>query len=655
MIFKKWPEKKQWALFFKSLNKKEKIIFSIFFLSFFIFLFSIISNFYSDNTKSVPKKGGIHIEGVVGQPRFINPIYLESDTDKDIVEIIFSGLLKYDKNLEIVLDLAESYQIEEDGRVYRFFLRENIFWQDGAPITTEDILFTIKTIQNPDYKSHFRPNWLGVEVEKISDREIKFKLRRPYSSFLENLTLKILPKHIWQDVPAQKFFSDTHQLNPVGSGPYKIGTKKINQEKIESISLVKNPYYHGKEPYIEEIKFLFFDNEESLISSIKRKEVNAFYLSSPLKTDLNVNRLYFPRYFAIFFNSKESSLLEDINIRKALNYSIDKKSLLKNILKEEDEDKIERQVINSPILPNLYGIEEPSFIYEFNKEKAEELLDSAGFKMNEEGFREKTVIRENSFHFREDTKLDSKGKEVEELQRCLARFEDIYPEKEITAFFGEKTKDAVNRFQEKYREEILDPSGFSSGTGMVGESTRKKLNEICFKDVKEVTPLSFTLKTIEHPTLIEIANNIKDQWNNIGIRLNIERIPREEREQELIRPRNYEILLLGKVLGALPDFFPFWHSSQKEDLGYNLSLYENKEADKLLEEIRETTDENIKKEKMSLLQNIIIKDAPAVFLYSPDYIYTTKAKGIDTVKIADPSKRFTNIENWFLKSKRIWN
>ncbi len=653
MFFRKWPNRKQWPLFFSFFTKKEKILFFFFSFVFVASFLYIISSFYIENTILVPKKGGVYIEGVVGYPRFINPAYLESDVDKALVELIFSGLMKYDKDLGIIPDLAESYQVEEDGRVYRVFLRENLFWQNGEPITSEDVVFTIKKIQNPEYKSHFRPNWIGVEVREINEKEIEFRLRRPYSSFIENLTIKIMPKSIWRDVSPQRFFSDIHHLQAIGSGPYKIKEKSFtNEEKIKSITLERNPYYHKREPFIDQIKFLFFENEYALLDSVNRGRVDGASLSSFVKTKSNftVKKFQFPRYFAVFFNLESSEQLQNPEIRKALNYATNKNAIVEGALKT----KTEEQIVNSPILPNIYGIDSPSLIYDFNKEKAEEILDKEGFELRENGFREKIIERENSFQFTTNMSIGSKGKEVEELQRCLSRFEEIYPEKEITGYYGNKTKNAVIAFQEKYKEEILEPQGLSEGTGDVKGGTHKKLNELCFRSTLEVTPLSFVLKTIEHSLLIETAEILKKQWKDLGIKIEIEIVPREERETELIRPRNYEMLLLGKVLGAIPDFFPFWHSSQKEDPGYNFSLYENSKADKILEEIRETLDVEEKKEKMSILQEIIIKDAPAIFLYSPKFIYLTKAKGIETEKIAEPSKRFSDIESWYLKTKREW-
>lgn len=217
---KKWPTKYQWRQFFKTLTKKEKVAFFTFLL---LFLFSFIFlsvNFYFKNTEIAPARGGIHIEGVTGQPRFINPVYANSDVDRDLVQLIFSGLMKYDQNLQIVPDLAERYEIEDNGRVYKFYLKENISWQDRKPLTADDVIFTIKTIQNPEFKSPYRANWVGVEAEKIDDLVVKFKLKKAYSGFLENCTLKILPKHIWENIPSENFPFEDLNLKAIGSGLY---------------------------------------------------------------------------------------------------------------------------------------------------------------------------------------------------------------------------------------------------------------------------------------------------------------------------------------------------------------------------------------------------------------------------------------------------
>jgi peptide/nickel transport system substrate-binding protein len=124
----------------------------------------------------------------------------------------------------------------------------------------------------------------------------------------------------------------------------------------------------------------------------------------------------------------------------------------------------------------------------------------------------------------------------------------------------------------------------------------------------------------------------------------------------VIKNRSYEALLYGETLGMESDLYPFWYSAQKIDPGLNLSSYENKDVDKLLKDARQTQDQSQKEQDLEKLQNTIINDAPALFLYNPDYVYWVfeKVQGIDTAKITDPAKRFSNITDWFINTKRVW-
>ena len=654
---KKWPSKPQWRQFFKILNKKEKVIFfSLLFLFFSSFLILAI-NFYFKNTEIKPAEGGIYIEGAVGFPRWINPLYAPSnDVDRDLTELIFSGLLKYDLNGKIVLDLARDYKILENGKIYEFYLKENLFWSDGKPLTADDVIFTIKSIQDPNAKSPLRGSWVGVTVEKISDLEIRFELKNESSVFLENCTLKIIPKHIWENISPQNFpLALYNNLKPVGSGLYQLKNLFQDKEgKINSLTLVRNPYYFGKSPYLNEISFRFFEKEEELIKNYRQGEIKGFTLTSLTNfTDsANLYSLILPRYFAIFFNSGNSKVLSEKEVREALNYGTNKEEIINNIL--EGRGKI----VDSPLLPDIYGFNPPSKVYEYNLEKANDILEKAGFLKNETGIREKIVKKVIPFQFKSNLTFGSRGQEVEELQKCLAKDKEIYPEGLVSGYFGNTTKEAVIRFQEKYKEDILKPYELEKGTGEVKGKTREKLNEICFPIAEEKVLLKFSLATPNQPQLIEAANLLKKQWQALGVELEIKtfEIQNLAATEEVIRQRNYSSLLFGEVLGAIPDPFPFWHSSQKNDPGLNLASYENKECDKLLEEARKNLNEAERKEKLEKFQDILIEDAPVVFLYNPDYLYlvSKEIKGVNVKIIADPSKRFTDIEHWYIKIKRVW-
>jgi len=655
----KWPSGNQWKQFLKILNKKEKaIFFTLLILAISSFLFVSVK-LYFDNTKIVPSLGGIYIEGVVGQPELINPIYASAnDADRDLVQLIFSGLMEYDSEGNLYPGLAQNYpEIKENGKVFEVSLKDNLSWDDGSPLTIDDVIFTIKTIQNDSYKSPLRPAWLGVEVEKISDKAIGFTLKNPSASFIENLTLKIIPKHIWQDIPYQNFRLTDYNLRPVGSGPFKFkDAEKDKEGSIKSVTLARNPNFFSNVPKIQEIKFYFFNTEEILSAELKNKEIKGFSISS-LKNypsfrnnGFSEEHISQPRYFAIFFNPENSKALAEINVRQALNYGTNKKEILDKIFSGQGK------IVDSPILPEILGFSSPSLTYEFDVEKAKKLLDDAGFTLTPEGKREKTVRKEADFSFKSELKTGSQGKEVEELQKCLAKDADIYPEGEITGFFGNSTKKAVIKFQEKYAEEILEPGGLTTGTGMVGSATRKKLNELCAKPIEEILTLDFSLLTVNQPVLVEMANILKEQWKNLGIDIQIKEFDIATLERDIIKKRDYDMLLFGEVLSFTPDPFPFWHSSQKKDPGLNLALYENKDVDKILEEARQTLDSNLRAQKYEEFQNILIADAPAVFLCDPDYIYfvSNEIKGVNINKIVDPSKRFAGIENWYIYTKRIW-
>jgi len=654
---------------FEVISRKEKI--ALFILC-FLFLSSLIFlsvNFYFKNTEVAPAPSGVFTEGVVGSPRFINPIYTaSSDVDRDLMEFIFSGLMKYDSQGKIIPDLARTEpKIEEGGTIYEFCLKENLFWSDGEKLTADDVIFTIKTIQNPDIKSPLRVSWLGVEIEKISDEIIRFKLKNPYFPFLETLTLKIIPEHIWQDIPAQNFPLVIYNLKPIGSGPYKL--EEINQDElgyIKSLTLVQNPNFFGEKPNIRKINFLFFDKEKDLIEAANLNLIQGFSLSSQenlrgqsawedegevgvqkLNNKWELYSLSLPRYFAVFFNPDKSKVFSEKEVRKALNYGTNKKEIIEKNLFDL------AKIVDSPILPEIYGFNLPTTGYEFNPTRAEEILEKAGFVKNEKGQREKIVKKTPSFQFKSNLGIGSQGTEVEKLQECLANppagGPEIYPEKEVTGYFGQKTKEAVIRFQKKYVEGI-------EGTGLVGSKTRAKLNELCSSPTEEKLSLSFSLVTVNQPILVEVASQLKNQWEALGVKVEIISVDISQLEKDFIKKRGYEALLFGEDLGLLPDPFAFWHSSQKKDPGLNLASYENKDCDKLLEEARQSLDERERREKLEKFQNLLIEDVPVIFLYSQDYLYfvSKEIKGIGVKIISDPSKRFSDIEEWYIKTKRVW-
>jgi len=665
------PEKKKQFFNIPKLSKKAR---SLTLLALLIFLGILALNFYFKKTEVQPSFGGTLREGVIGQPRFINPLYLsDNDVDRDLVELLFRGLMKYNENGEVVKDMADDLEIKEEGQVYEIKLKENISWHDGEPLTAEDVVFTINLLQNPEYKSSQAIKWSGVSIEKLSDRIVQFRLKKAYSGFLETLTEKIIPKHIFKDMPPKNLpwaLSSEEHLEEylVGSGPFQF--KQLVQDNksgyIESLTLVRNQNYFVKKPLISQISFHFFTNKEDLLKSGFQGRIDGLLISDPSDLEtfseetFNSFELSLPRYFAVFFNQNppedKPKLLISKEVREALNYAVDKEEILEKTVLGKGK------IVDSPILPDFYGFEPPSKIYQFDKEKAEKILEEAGFKYIDDGseVRKKIISQKPTFSFTKTLQYGSKGDEVTQLQKCLADpavgGPEIYPSGKITGYFGNETKQAVILFQERYKDDILASSGLEKGTGQVKSKTREKLNQLCFPQKEEVLPLQFSLVTVNKPLMIKISQLLQKSWKEIGANVEIKFEAISTIETDIIKPRNFEALLFGEVLNSLPDPFPFWHSSQKESPGLNLISYENKKTDKLLEEARATLDNSLRKEKLEEFQDLLIEDAPCLFLLRPDLVYFTskKVKGQTVEKIIEPSKRFVGIENWYLKTRRVW-
>jgi peptide/nickel transport system substrate-binding protein len=179
-----------------------------------------------------------------------------------------------------------------------------------------------------------------------------------------------------------------------------------------------------------------------------------------------------------------------------------------------------------------------------------------------------------------------------------------------------------------------------------GDGTREK------DDVK----LEFTIITTDWPEMAETSTILKNAWKEVGANVEFKNLDVNDIQNNYIRSRSYEAILFGEILNYDPDPFAFWHSSQKKDPGLNFSLYDNSEVDKLLEEARQETNRDIRTEKYQKFQEIVVEEVPAIFLYSPYYLYlqNKSIKGVELGNIVVPSNRFNDIETWYVKTQRIW-
>jgi peptide/nickel transport system substrate-binding protein len=286
---------------------------------------------------TIPKRGGTLVEGIIGTPRFINPILATSDEDEALSSLIFAGLTKLDEKNSTVLDMASQIQKSNDSLSYTVTLKDGLLFHDGKKVTAEDVIFTISLIQNPLIKSPLKIKWEGVRVEQLSDLKILFTLKQPYPLFERSLSVGILPKHIWKNLSQEEIALSDQNINAVGSGPYSI--EKIEQDSgiPRVFHLKENKFYSLGRPFISSIIIRSYKNEKLLTQAFLSKEINAYTVSSSLTSKeidtkgLVVNSMILPQTYSIFLNPNKSSFLVDKDIRRALLLALEKETLVESI------------------------------------------------------------------------------------------------------------------------------------------------------------------------------------------------------------------------------------------------------------------------------------------------------------------------------------
>lgn len=520
----------------------------------------------------IPVSGGFIKEGIIGYPRFINPVLALTDADKDITNLIYSGLLKATPEGKLIPDLAESVTISEDGLVYHVKIKDDLVFHDNQPITTEDIEFTIAKAADPQTKSVKAASWAGVTIEKINSKEIRFTLKKPYAPFEENLTLGILPRHLWQQIENDSFDVSILNKEPIGSGPYKIKSAKKNSEGVyEHYELTAFDKYALGEPFIKEISLDFYINETAAIKAFESGEINTLGGISSAQVDkINEDKMAsviykqtLPRIFGLFFNQNSQPIFLHKEVRLALSQSVDREELIREIFKNYGTSVI------SPIPSNMSTLNNST---QSNNQSA-------------------------SIELAEKTLIDAG-----------------WVKSTSTNIYEKKTKDKTES-------------------------------------------LSFTITTSNSPELKTAAELLQRQWTKIGAQVNIEIFESSDLTQKVIRPRKYNSLLFGQVVGRDIDLYPFWHSSQRVDPGLNISMYANIKADKALEDARSAIKPDERVSAREIIEQEIKNDIPAIFLFSPQYVYLShlNINNFDIKSITEPSERFMNVHQWYLKTDYVWN
>lgn len=225
----------------------------------------------------VPARGGTIIEGMVGEPKFINPILAKNDTDIGLSELIFSGLMQIEEDQTLSPNLAETYSVSNDDLIYTFNLKKDLKWSDNKKLTSQDVLFTFNQLINPEINPNYQ-EWQNISIETPDTQTIIFRLTTPQPDFLSRLTVGILPAHIWSNLNLVSTAINKKTL--VGSGPYKISQIIKKDNFIQRINLKRNDHFALQKSYVDKYKIVFFNNQEELLNAINHGQIDLTFVAS---------------------------------------------------------------------------------------------------------------------------------------------------------------------------------------------------------------------------------------------------------------------------------------------------------------------------------------------------------------------------------------
>jgi peptide/nickel transport system substrate-binding protein len=553
----------------------------------------------------IPAAGGIYREGLVGTPSYLNPVLAATnDIDLDITHLLFSGLLRYDEELNLQPDLAESWSISEDQKTYTFTLRQNALWHDGEPVTVEDVLFTIDLIQDPSVNSPLQLSFQNVTATATDERTVQMVLSEPFAPFASVLTTGILPEHIWSEIPAGTVRLAELNLKPVGNGPWKFDRlEKDKQGHLYSYTIVPFQTSTRPAPYIDSVMFRFFPDFDTAIEALNNKKVDGLsYIPRQLIDNVTnaqsftTHHLQVPQYTALFFNSQNNAALKEKTVRQAIAYSFERSRLVQVAFDGLAE------IVNGPLLPGMTGYDPELEGYPYNPVEAQRLLEEAGWK---------AVTAEEYIQA-----------ERERIQKELNAAAEESEDEDLPA--------------EESEEIAVD-----TGNQVV---FRKKGNEY----------LTLRLTAVNQPENVRAAELLKNALQTIGFKVEINIVSVSSLTNTVLPDREYEALLYGQILNGVVDLYPFWHSSQLSHPGLNLAGLSDKDADTLLQTARETSDESVRAESYKNFQKILDRETTAIFLYSPKYTYLlpSRIQGFQVERIGIPADRFNNLEDWYIKTKK---
>lgn len=353
---------------------------------------------YNFTSVTVPDRGGTLVEGMAGNPQFLNPLLSQyNQIDGVLGSLLFNGLTRLDERGNAVPDLAESMTVSPDGLTYDFRLRSGLYWHDGVPLTAADVLYTIQAMQDEGFPGMSWLSTLWREVDASAPEgpdglAIRFTLKQPFAPFADYTTIGLLPAHLWDQVPIPELMSSQYNTRPIGTGPFMLDAISATEAQFKV-----NPTYHGQQPFLDGVTVRFYPDHQSLMPAYERGEIDAVNWVWPddmgeaaRQEDLQLLSAPISGYTVIYLNQQNPNtpFLGDAQVRKALLYGLDRQKLVDTVLSGQG------LVAHSPIMPGSWAYADDVQRYSYDPALARQILEQAGWVDTDgDGVREREGVK----------------------------------------------------------------------------------------------------------------------------------------------------------------------------------------------------------------------------------------------------------------------
>lgn len=332
-----------------------------------------------------PATGGIYTEGLVGSLSRLNPLLdFYHSNDHDIDHLIFSGLMRFDDRGVPQGDLAESWGITPDAKVYNFTIRPNAVWHDGKPVTSEDVIFTIDLMRSKESiaSQDIKTLWKDVEIKRLDDKTVQFRLPEPFAPFLDYLTFGILPKHLLEGLTLNEIVNADFNLKPVGSGPYRFDHLIVENGQIVGLALAAFKEYYLQRPFIDQFIIKYYPDAISALEAYRSGAIMGLghvtddILPAVLReTNLRLYTGRLPEMGMIFLNldNPKVSFFAEPEVRRALLAGLNRQWMIDNLLNGQ------AILADGPIFPNTWAYYDAIQRVKFDSGTAVNALKAAGY------------------------------------------------------------------------------------------------------------------------------------------------------------------------------------------------------------------------------------------------------------------------------------